>query len=207
MATDSKLRQIQERRRGLETILTNLRAELAAREAEANDLKVAERVLLSLSEEKDAHEGQAADREKTVKPEGIPPISEMITSVLADAKKEGKKGLRPQGISNIIKMRWWPEANTRTIGSVAWRMAQRKKLTKRGAIYSLPKVEGSAASTAEPSKSQPQQGAAGSPGGPIKASPVGSTPTASSHVRRDLCSSTAIPPVVLLSERRSATAR
>jgi hypothetical protein len=205
MATDSKLRQIQERRRGLETILTNLRTELAEREAEARDLETAERVLLSLSDDKEPHEAEPADR-RPAKPEGTPPITEMIALVLADAQKEGKKGLRPQGISEVISMRWWPHANTRIIGSVVWRMAKQKKLTKRGAVYSLPKVEGSAVAAAEPPSTSPQ-GVAGSPGSQVKAPPVGSTPTTSSHVRRELFSTTSVPAVVSLSERRSTATR
>jgi hypothetical protein len=212
MAKTPKIRLIREKRRVLEDEIAQLRLEIAEREAlvaeketQAKHMEIAETVLASLADDEEPEvidpgslapaEGEARRR---VKPTDIPTLSSMILTVLAEAREKGKKGLRPTHIAEVIADRWWPEANSTNVASVAWRMAKSKKLNKKGALYCL-REEGSAVPTAEPSSTE---GVAGSPGSPTKAASVGSTPTTSSSLRRDLFGSASPAVVVSLTERR-----
>ena len=80
-------------------------------------------------------EGAKADAAETGKPEGTPPVSEMILLALANAHRHGEAGLVPQGLLEVIRAAWWPNATTDSVGPIAWRMWKTGKLGKEGTLY------------------------------------------------------------------------
>jgi hypothetical protein len=195
MAKISKLVQIQQERRKLESEVAALREVMAAKETRLSELVIAERVLTTIGE---AHEidqspppkkpGWSQER-RGPKPEGTPAVSEMIITVLRANQKS--RGLEPKEIADAIAARWWPDVTINAVGPIAWRMWKNGALTKRASKYSLPKNdEGSDASTSEPSSSQ--GGPEGTTGKPSTASSV-AKPSVFTDNRRKLLSQTALP--------------
>jgi hypothetical protein len=125
---------------------------LAALEAEWKELDIAERVFSRLSLEGGKNQRLVANGlliggETNVdggggKPEGLPPVSEMIKEALAYAVSLNAKGLKPAGLLSYIRGKWWPEAQSRDVGPVAWRMWQNEQLERfDSGEYTLLKAE------------------------------------------------------------------
>lgn len=72
------------------------------------------------------------------KPDGTPTLAEMILQTLSEANTRGVPSMAPKEITAAIRQRWWPAARAESVGSVAWRMADRKQLAKEDGRYSLP---------------------------------------------------------------------
>jgi hypothetical protein len=74
------------------------------------------------------------------KPDGVPTIPEMITTILERAAAQGHRALQPKFFLRLIQSEWWPEAPSEHIGPTLWRMAKAGRLNKEGDYYSLPQT-------------------------------------------------------------------
>jgi hypothetical protein len=113
---------------------------------EQHDLEVAERVFARLTNEAappdKKHSGRTSAAVADGKPDGIPPVPEMIKEALTHAEELGRPGLRPAEILSYIQGKWWPTAHTTDVGPIAWRMWQRDDLIKyKDGTYALPEEE------------------------------------------------------------------
>ena len=75
------------------------------------------------------------------KPEGIPPMTEMITTAL----KVAGRGLEPREMTEFIREKWWPHVKGESVSPIAWRMARLGQLKKEGSVYMLPRANANAA--------------------------------------------------------------
>ena len=66
------------------------------------------------------------------KPDGLPSTVAMITAVLKETP-----GLRPAEIADLIRKQWWPDLQTPTISTTAWRMVRSGHLTQQEGRYAL----------------------------------------------------------------------
>jgi hypothetical protein len=139
MARTVSLKDVIQRRK-------EIAAEIAQLQAEDAELEVAARALERLLGQAETPIGAAfvkaapltvTERPTPQKPDDIPTMPQMITLALKDAVANGKSGLGPAEITSFIKKTWWPEVDINKVGPIAWRMWQRKELTKRGSKYSL----------------------------------------------------------------------
>lgn len=130
---ETALDAILKRRAAIDAEVEFLRQRIALLEKERPDLEAAERVLRRLAAGVD--EGDKAEEMDTGKPDGIPPVSEMILLSLAHAHRNGQEGLTPQGLLEVIRSAWWPNVTTDSVGPIAWRMWKNSKLGKEGSMY------------------------------------------------------------------------
>ncbi len=146
MAKTPKLRLLRERQREVDDEIARAKAALAALETQASELKIAERVLASLSideddDDTDAPGGAAPNghdpADTARKPDGIPTMPEMIIQAISNAAAGGR-GLEPKKMTEYIDKRWWPGVPGNAVSPIAWRMHKRKELAKRGSRYYLP---------------------------------------------------------------------
>jgi len=75
------------------------------------------------------------------KPEGIPPMTEMITTAL----KVAGRGLEPREMTKFIREKWSPHVKGESVSPIAWRMARLGQLKKDGGVYMLPRADANAA--------------------------------------------------------------
>jgi hypothetical protein len=203
MARPSGIARIQQELRNLKSEIERLRNVIAAKESRLNELSIAERVLSSLSDEREDVSAPPTSPpvmgkptwsdKRGPKPEGIPPMPTMILTALKKAREDGRKGLEPKDIAAFVAEKWWPAVTINAVGPVVWRMYKQGKLNKRESKYFLPKNdEGSDVDASEPSSAN---GAGGGPRGAAShPSPAGSIPDGStSSLRRKLLSGTALP--------------
>lgn len=73
-----------------------------------------------------------ADARRKHKPDGLPSITAMITAVLRETP-----GLRAPEIADFIRKQWWPDLQTPTISTTAWRMLQAGHLVQQDGHYAL----------------------------------------------------------------------
>jgi hypothetical protein len=72
------------------------------------------------------------DARRKHKPDGLPSIAAMITATLKETP-----GLRAPEIADLIRKRWWPDLQTPTISTTAWRMVRSGHLTQQDGRYAL----------------------------------------------------------------------
>jgi hypothetical protein len=72
------------------------------------------------------------DARRKHKPDGLPSIAAMITAVLKETP-----GLRPPEIADFIRQKWWPDLQTPTVSTTAWRMVRSGHLTQQDGRYAL----------------------------------------------------------------------
>jgi hypothetical protein len=135
---------IQARRKKIAADIEVHQRALAALEVENNELEIAERVFskLGLGDINSRNSDNASAPSESGKPEGLPPVSEMIREALAHAVAINAKGLKPAGILSYIRGKWWPEAQSKDVGPIAWRMWQDGRLEKfKDGDYALLKAE------------------------------------------------------------------
>lgn len=143
MSTDLAL--IRRRRAEIEGEISHLQTRIQELQSDFRDLAIAERVVAKLT-------GDASETTRTTaeqpfarpsggKPEGTPKVTEMIVSVLEDARQEGLRGLEPKDMAARIAQRWWPEVRPDDVNGIAWRMWKRNNLVKHESVYMLPKKE------------------------------------------------------------------
>ena len=158
------------RRREIEAEIAQLTGCINDLKAELPDLAAAERVIQRLSGQGANQPGVADADAATSKPAGTPTIPVMIIDALKDARNRGLAGLKPKTMTAYIAKRWWPNVPSVAISPIAWRMAKRGDLIKRGSLYKLPPrnteaadllSEAPAASDHQP----PAQGREAGPGG------------------------------------------
>lgn len=136
---------IQARRKKIEAEIQEERQRheraLGALEDELEELVVAERVFSKLT-------GAGATQQKkpearaSGKPEGLPAVSEMIKEALEHAVSVGAAGLKPAGLLSYIRGKYWPAAESKDVGPIAWRMWQNDQLEHfESGEYALPDVE------------------------------------------------------------------
>ncbi len=77
------------------------------------------------------------------KPKEVPRVLRMACDVLRESAANGTPWMEAPQITEEIRKRWWPEAQTSFIAPQLWRAAtQRKVLVKDGARYALPHTIG-----------------------------------------------------------------
>jgi hypothetical protein len=69
---------------------------------------------------------------KQVKPDGLPTLTEMIVTVLAEAVRQGRDSLAPREIRAVVRKRWWPDVPYPVIASAVWRLGKADRLRKVG---------------------------------------------------------------------------
>ncbi|KPH74593.1 hypothetical protein [Bosea vaviloviae] len=143
MSTDLTL--IRRRRAEIEGEITRLQTRVQELQADYRDLAIAERVIAKLTGDAggtpSASVEQPSARPSGGKPDGTPKVTDMIVSVLEDARKEGLRGLEPKDMATRIAQRWWPDVRPDDVNGIAWRMWKREHLVKDDAVYMLPKKE------------------------------------------------------------------
>jgi hypothetical protein len=72
------------------------------------------------------------DARRKHKPDGLPSITAMITAVLKKTP-----GLQPAEIADFIRKQWWPDLQTPTISTTAWRMLRSGHLTQQDGRYAI----------------------------------------------------------------------
>ncbi len=78
------------------------------------------------------------------KPDGVPAVPNMIFEALKDAAEKGAPGLTPAGLLSFVQQKYWPNAKGPDIGSAAWRLWKKGRLTKPdpdSSLYALPAQE------------------------------------------------------------------
>jgi hypothetical protein len=78
-----------------------------------------------------------------IKPEGLPPVSAMVMTVLDNAEAPG---LKPQQIRDRIRAKYWPEAPADRIISAAWKLAKGGKLAYADGYYRRQRNNGAVSS-------------------------------------------------------------
>lgn len=139
---------IQARRKKIEADIQNEHQRheraLSALEDELEELKVAERVFSKLTQGTPSNEKAGPENGHSAggKPSGLPAVSEMIREALKHAIEVGAKGMKPAGLLSYIRGKYWPTAESRDVGPIAWRMWQSHQLEKfKDGEYTLPKSE------------------------------------------------------------------
>lgn len=120
-----------------------LDAEAAARAKEEEEIAIAERVIARLRASGQAIPTQAVEKvpepatapedraakipaaNGSPRPEGIPTVPQMVTELLLEAEKIGKRGLRSTEIMAGINARWWPGVATNLIMPTVYRCIAR----------------------------------------------------------------------------------
>jgi hypothetical protein len=113
---------------------------------EANDLAVTERTLARLLSvelpdmvEVPDHRPDVARRRK---PKGIPSVYTMTATILRESNDvHERRWLEAQDIVQLIRAKWWPNAESTDITPTLWRLSKTDKLLKRGSQYALPAIE------------------------------------------------------------------
>ena len=72
------------------------------------------------------------------KPVGLPTMPKLIMMALGEANKP----LTPKEITDLIREKWWPEVEGQKIGSIVWRLNNRKDIQKLEgtSTYRLPQT-------------------------------------------------------------------
>jgi hypothetical protein len=70
---------------------------------------------------------------RKVKPDGLPPLTVMITA----ASQEAGKPEKPTEVADFVRKRWWPDVPTGVVGTQLWQLAKKRKLVNHGGSYGL----------------------------------------------------------------------
>ena len=170
--------------------ISELETEIAERQQELEELRVAERVLDRIA----SGGGDDDDDQLSSKPQ------RQKEPTVADKIEEYVGILGPMESSDIhhtLQSEWRSDLQFTTVSSTLSRMKQRGRITNDGKLWFLPEQE-------EPSDAATSDGSHESSdgGGRIAGSrtsdpgPVGSTPTASTSYRRDLLSGSSQGPII-----------
>jgi len=140
------IRLIQARRKKIDAEIDALQSafekKIVALKAEAKELDIAERVFSRLSQDGDSGDSTANGAWGEGKPEGLPPVSDMIREALAYAAIQNGVGLKPSGILGYVRGKWWPGAQSNDVGPIAWRMWQNDQIEKyQDGEYALLKAD------------------------------------------------------------------
>ncbi len=115
---------------------------LGALEDELEELVIAERVFSKLTGGNAAREKESSESRTSGKPAGLPAVPEMIKEALAHAVTVGANGLKPSGLLSYIRGKYWPAAESKDVGPIAWRMWQNDQLEHyESGEYALPEDE------------------------------------------------------------------
>jgi hypothetical protein len=134
-----KIRLLRDKRRELDDKIVMMKAELAQMLEQATEFEIAERVLLSLGGDDEDQDGNKPEEETASgKPPRIPSTPDMIIAAIRKVQPMRGTGVLPSNILDIIRSKWWPEAQPKDINPVAWRMAREGRLSKIGGYYALP---------------------------------------------------------------------
>lgn len=120
-----------------------LDAEAAARAKEEEELEIAERVLARLAQHTSPPPRRPATISKAVptkkipatggtpRPANIPSVAEMVTELLLDTEKAGRRGLTSSEIMAGIDARWWPGVSVNLILPTLYRAIKRNYWFKK----------------------------------------------------------------------------
>jgi hypothetical protein len=89
----------------------------------------------SSSKEEKSKNPPAVQRFGTPRPEGIPPTSQMIDTVLLGAERVGKAGLRGFELVAAIQRNWWPGVGSNSILPTAFALVKAKRLGRKGKLF------------------------------------------------------------------------
>lgn len=111
-----------------------LDAEAAARAKEEEELAVAERVYARLAGKSVESDGSTSAHTRkappatngTPRPPGIPSVPEMVTELLLEAERRGKRGLTSTEIMAGIDARWWPGVAVNFVMPTVYRCISRE---------------------------------------------------------------------------------
>lgn len=92
------------------------------------------RVALRSIDGAQAYPANVGGKGRTRKPPGIPPMTQLIVSVLLS--RDGGP-MEPREIVEEIRARWWPDAPVTSVGPIVWRMAKEGVLSKERQLYSI----------------------------------------------------------------------
>jgi hypothetical protein len=136
---------IQARRKKIAADIEAHHKALATLETENNELEIAERVFSKLSLGGNSRNNGDASKSASSasgKPAGLPAVSEMIKEALAHAVTLRARGMKPAAMLSYIRGKWWPAAQSKDVGPIAWRMWQDDQLEKsKEGVYALLKSE------------------------------------------------------------------
>lgn len=115
----------------------SLRAKLAENDRELAELETAAKVLARLTGGDVSHSSPVVEGSAT-KPKNLPTMPQLIVMAL---KHEGRP-LEPREITEVIRNNWWPDADTKKIGSIVWRLHNRNDIHKveGTSTYRLPQM-------------------------------------------------------------------
>jgi hypothetical protein len=136
---------VQARRKKIEAEIDNEQQRhqhaLGALEDELEELLIAERVFSKLTGAGAAQQ-KKPETHTSGKPDGLPAVAEMIKEALAHAVSVGASGLKPAGLLSYIRGKYWPTAESKDVGPIAWRMWQNDQLEHfNTGEYALPDAE------------------------------------------------------------------
>jgi hypothetical protein len=134
---------IQARRKKIEAEIQDTHKALSVLEDELKELQVAERVFSKLTQDSAPDEKRSSkDHPASGKPAGLPAVSEMIKDALQHAVMAGGKGMKPAELLSYIRGTRWTGAQSKDVGSIAWRMWKNGQLEKSpSGVYALLKPE------------------------------------------------------------------
>jgi hypothetical protein len=130
----------------VEQEIARLKDRLADMESERGELETAGRVVARLSGAgwPPAGSGNESKQEEAsgAKPEGLPPVTEMILQIMEDEYRRTLGGVEPKNVARAIAEKWWPDVKGTYVSTTMWRMAQPKdgRLHKDNdsPVYTLP---------------------------------------------------------------------
>jgi hypothetical protein len=138
---------IQARRKKIEAEiqdkLVQYQKAVAVLEDELQELKVAERVFSKLTQgSAPDKKGSSKDHPASGKPADLPAVSQMIKDALQHAVMAGGRGMKPAALLSYIRGTYWNGAQSKDVGSIAWRMWKNGQLEKStSGVYALLKPE------------------------------------------------------------------
>jgi hypothetical protein len=114
-----------------------------ARLAQSNDSdllnNISELIEEPSAEEQQQSESEAPDasipRVGTTRPTGIPTTAQMFDTLLAEAERAGKEGLRGRDLVAGIRQRWWPGAGWNSILPTAFLLVQKGRLGRKDKLF------------------------------------------------------------------------
>lgn len=112
---------------------SRLENEIAENNAELEELDVAAKVIARLTgagqpqKSVSAQNNDSQNKAKgTPKPDGLATMPELIRMAL----KLEKRPMEPREITDVIRRNWWPGVDGQKIGSIVWRLNNRKDIEK-----------------------------------------------------------------------------
>jgi hypothetical protein len=131
MSPYMNLDAIRERRR-------QIAAEMARLKAEDDELEIAVRVFDRYTKKSGVNGHDKSPKLGAPRPEGIPSLFEMTSSIIQSAVDAGKLGLKGREIVDEIGNRFWPGVQPHQVLPAIYGFAKNGRLVKKGDKFQLP---------------------------------------------------------------------